>query len=567
MAHLVNATSTRVGWTQSWCDVWFGPKLNYSDYLHACLRIRFFLVYIYFAKKLDRRGLIFSHFNLTKFFRSMQIDIFYYDSVFQSNFDEYVASFYNSYDILEAKARRAIFTNNDEADTRKTHENTAKWLALILFIHICGIKLNSKKLKKVFVSLILSIKHKTYSHITILEYLKFKYWRRFRGHLSRIIVFCFGYIDFLKAKGNLSPELNELMMIYFAIHSYRLFNKYWGWAASLLSFFFEYLLTNFKNIKITFYLISNDEVRAFFMARFLAKKFSQNQRVKPVINPLKRELRYLLTSSRPTTYGEYHKDFHLFVDNQTNKLYLKSLWKFYLKSFKINYDYLNIKSFKINNIWISLDLILIISWFNKNFNKELELFGYFFENRSLFLCLFLYKIFKFIDPITLYSQKVSDFKHDCYNTLYYNFLKPAFYDLYINNFTLFEGDLISLKYLSNFKYMNNNLNQLFNYYYVTYGYQACWIDNVHINSIKERSKTLRLTSYRGFKIQCLGRFSRKQRASSYWFSMGKVPLNTFSKIIDYGFYSLPVRNSAISVKVWIYHTEEKIEYEGLQLNY
>lgn len=57
--------------------------------------------------------------------------------------------------------------------------------------------------------------------------------------------------------------------------------------------------------------------------------------------------------------------------------------------------------------------------------------------------------------------------------------------------------------------------------------------------------------FKGFKVHCVGRFSRRQRASSYWFSKGKVPLNTISAKIDYGFFTIPVRNSAISVKVWL----------------
>lgn len=77
---------------------------------------------------------------------------------------------------------------------------------------------------------------------------------------------------------------------------------------------------------------------------------------------------------------------------------------------------------------------------------------------------------------------------------------------------------------------------------------------------------MKLLDYRGFKIQCVGRFSRRQRASSYWFSLGKVPLNTLSSIIDYGFYSMPIRNSAISVKVWINFAYENIEYNGVCLN-
>jgi ribosomal protein S3 len=56
----------------------------------------------------------------------------------------------------------------------------------------------------------------------------------------------------------------------------------------------------------------------------------------------------------------------------------------------------------------------------------------------------------------------------------------------------------------------------------------------------------------GFKIKCSGRFSRKQRASSYWFSLGSVPLNSVTATIDYSMYTVPLANSAITIKVWIH---------------
>ena len=50
-----------------------------------------------------------------------------------------------------------------------------------------------------------------------------------------------------------------------------------------------------------------------------------------------------------------------------------------------------------------------------------------------------------------------------------------------------------------------------------------------------------------------GRFRRKQRAETYyWFSKGKVPFNTLSAFIDYAYYTIPLKNSAITVKVWLY---------------
>ena len=56
----------------------------------------------------------------------------------------------------------------------------------------------------------------------------------------------------------------------------------------------------------------------------------------------------------------------------------------------------------------------------------------------------------------------------------------------------------------------------------------------------------------GFKFHFKGRFSRKQRAGSLWFQEGKMPLNTLNTNIDFSFYTFPLINSAMTVRVWLY---------------
>jgi ribosomal protein S3 len=53
----------------------------------------------------------------------------------------------------------------------------------------------------------------------------------------------------------------------------------------------------------------------------------------------------------------------------------------------------------------------------------------------------------------------------------------------------------------------------------------------------------------GFKIVLKGRFSRKQRVSSILLQQGKIPLNTLNIDIDYSFYTIPLKNSATSIKI------------------
>ena len=53
----------------------------------------------------------------------------------------------------------------------------------------------------------------------------------------------------------------------------------------------------------------------------------------------------------------------------------------------------------------------------------------------------------------------------------------------------------------------------------------------------------------GFKFHFKGRFSRKQRAGSYIVERGNLPLTSLSANIDYGFITMPLFNSIVSIKV------------------
>ena len=62
-------------------------------------------------------------------------------------------------------------------------------------------------------------------------------------------------------------------------------------------------------------------------------------------------------------------------------------------------------------------------------------------------------------------------------------------------------------------------------------------------------KTKPAGSFIGFKVQCSGRFTRRQRARSYWFAIGSVPLNKIMAPIEYSAHTVPLINSAMTVKV------------------
>ena len=56
----------------------------------------------------------------------------------------------------------------------------------------------------------------------------------------------------------------------------------------------------------------------------------------------------------------------------------------------------------------------------------------------------------------------------------------------------------------------------------------------------------------GFKFHFVGRFTRKQQSASMWFRQGFLPSSSMKAEVDYGIFTIPLRFSACTVKVWLY---------------
>ena len=82
--------------------------------------------------------------------------------------------------------------------------------------------------------------------------------------------------------------------------------------------------------------------------------------------------------------------------------------------------------------------------------------------------------------------------------------------------------------------------------------------NVRSNKLIDHSSILV-----GYKLAFKGRFSRKQRASNIWFMRGKMSLNTLSIKVDYHFFTIALKNSAISVKIFLYKSSYKEKFKYL----
>lgn len=339
---------------------------------------------------------------------------------------------------------------------------------------------------------------------------------------------------------------------------YQLFNAY----NTLFQFFF-YKNTGISgdNIKMGHFIITNDEVSAKFLSRFLMKKIEQNVRPRHVINPLRREFSSLISQG----LIENHLDD---VDNNTI-LYRKlkyskqQLWRLFLFWIFNAYICYKLKYFKYYNTWFTLDNWVVYFWFNnkmKNNSLGLNLSRKFYRGNSAFICLFynniseIYYGFKnmYMFPYKGSFNNMSFMDLNYIKTKFIGVFNFIYLDFFISKFSLIFTSSKLVNFLEYFHWSNGNVSHVFKYNYYIFNYELYWLQNNSINSIKERQlKLVKNDLFYGLKIKFTGRFSRKQRAGFYSYVVGSVPLNTLKAFIDYDYSVAVVRNSAVSVKVWL----------------
>ena len=94
MGHIVNATSTRIGWSTVWIDQWYSEKLYYHEYLHSMFRIRFYLIYIFTRKHFDKKAIFYSHFEILKSYKNWFVEVYYYSGKLETDYEDYKFFFF-----------------------------------------------------------------------------------------------------------------------------------------------------------------------------------------------------------------------------------------------------------------------------------------------------------------------------------------------------------------------------------------------------------------------------------------------------------------------------------------
>ena len=594
MGNLVNATGTRLGWFQNWKDSWYASPLYYGEYLYAFFRMRYYLVYFYNVVEAQKRK-FYSHFTMNLIFSNIAVSIYYYDSSFVSRAFNLE---YDFYDILDE------FLEEIRLRKLNSKRGNSPFLSLVFlcsasvfrcFCFISSKKLVRKKFKEAFRKYIIYL-----GRLAIIEDAEVKQKGLFETRylerpeffndkfLLMISIFYNAFSSYINHLGTYASEA--------FINIIWLYNTFINWERTLtaesvlLSYIFR-KMTCFEYFDFSFWLLSNNEVTGVFLSRFIAKRLALGVNLKTTINPIKGDL-FLVHKTLIRGHLEFLGQHALksSFDLSRYKIQFKSKWYQFLSMFLLIYRLVSFSNYLNTNSWLTFDNFLFLKWLtdkygfqNKNnlkvYNKKNLVFftrkywltrnGFFiyFLNKwgnSSFLKTQIFVYFKSIFDSYIHSMDFNFiFVHKDFHKLY-DFI---IIELFINfNSLISFCSKLSLDF-SRIQFINLNYNLFMFNNYLGFSYKAFFLKKniVYVNAIKARSykNNNKRNLLKGFKMHCSGRFSRRQRAGSVWYSRGRVPLNTFSVSIDYGAYTIPLENSEICVKVWL--NVEGREY--VQLNY
>lgn len=574
MGHIVNAKSTRLGSSILWCDQWYTEKIYYSEYLHSMFRIRHYCYYIFTEKHFDRKAIFLSHFELYKHFKNVYIEIYYYDGKWETEFEDYKIELYRQhYDM----------PMNKDPEMRKPFFLISALKFLVLFNWMFYIKRRKKikvKIKSRFIRLFRLVRIAKYSayikSFSKKKNKKFFYWNKVHLHF---VLFLLMYVNAKTIIGKTSmwtiPCRNTILRRLYYIGGSHLEVEFWLTTGSYyLSYIFE-LISKFNKVKIIFYLTNNNCVNSKFLARYLARKLQQGYPVKELLNPIRKELAYLLAISSMSSLSYFTFCIKKYINNKTKYNISKSLYKILLSYIFLNF--IKIRKYSLNKekTYISMDMLIIYIWLNniiKNFPKillnnhilEKNINNYYvitfgleyFQKKIAYICFFENKFFFKNHKYLMYPKLNGVTILNKTNKFIY-FFNWIYNYVFINKFCLeINNNLVINEHSFSLRGLGSNIKRFLNYNYNNYNYKIGY-DSLGINFLKERIKIrTKGSNLLGYKMYFKGRFTRKQRAGHLWFSKGKTPLNTIKAFIDFAFFSLSLKNSTITVKVWLYKSND-----------
>jgi len=538
MGHLINPIAFRLGLYLSWETNWYVKFLYYTEFLHIILKLKFYMRYFFISNHI-LRSCIYSHYNLKFSGKFMLIRIWFYCS----SFERILADFNNVF--LESK-------NLWKADLYRRGRSYSNWsyyrkqffvYNIFLFIFLLKKKYKTRKIKNKQMWEIKRwrerLNYKIFWLMGKIYNVRLKFnWGNFKNMLKVInnksekkilnkkVIFFFYLINKITKNMRNSKKLSKVLEKYlYHIEVLPLLKDlgiFFGQVIKLLT------LSKF-NIICKTNLLRNRDVSAQYIADYIGKKIRLGYPMKHLLKDLRKEF------ERLRSIGVWVDRSIIGMNNVRYKSNFKSLY-FFLK-FLFNKRWNGL--YKMNNTFYTFEYICIIIYMKKKkwINFIFKFFKYkygmtilFYTNKNLF------REFFFSSLIKGYESYISPVH------LKFNYILNSIYMNYFN----YIWDIDSLTYMKNshiylgLYFLNKSIE---NSYYI-------YILKNRLK-IKRKNQIKRISSIlRGYKMSLFGRFSRKQRAARVTVYSGKVPLNTISLHIDYGFATIPLINSAIGIKVW-----------------
>lgn len=310
--------------------------------------------------------------------------------------------------------------------------------------------------------------------------------------------------------------------------------------------FSKYIRAVFPNVDYTlhFFIITNDEINAIFLARYIAKKLQYHHKLKSILNPLKQEFQIVgyLTTKFDNSVTNFKRVF-------TAKKF-KIMWKFLLLIILLYYDVYMYSYFSFCAINISNESFFTLIWLRQQW--KLTYRESFISKSSLKTLAnltqkFLYRrawiLFSLSQLRTTISNSMWAIKYSL-NIIELSeiFFKPLIADLSMSLMTLISPARLFFIHKDNiayFKFGMFNYKRFLTLNYNSLSHAAFTVYNkFNVTKARYFNVKQKTSDFLGFKIKCAGRFSRRQRSSSYWFSLGSVPLNTVSAV----FYILHIQS-------------------------
>lgn len=582
MGHLINAKSTRIGWIYNWCDVWFVDSLYYPEFLHALIKMRYYLVYFFFFNKiLDKLGFFFSCFDLSKFTFVIHTRLFLYDGPFEGFLEKFFFKFKMAIKDL----------NSQDPNKYKPVKSFEHFRWFLFFTILVDIEFETEKAKEKRESaenikdrrLFLTLKKwntyfKTFKNVKPKNLIKFFQTKKYyKGYFRRNVLsegFLYYTLVYLTKKNMTSYLLVDYYNVdlilrrwLHCIYSMFITSPFYKVYSRFVSYVF-FCLTNKFRSQIHFILIANQQITAKFLARFICKKLSQNYPLRFLLNPIIKELK-LVWKERKINYkltqkGKVGKFLNLTSYKYNKKtIFVKLLIILFTTYFKrYSIFFFNYKT------WFSLDMLYLYIW-SYSLNNRLFNIGSsinYFIKKPAFICFFnkAYRVLKTEKVLHTFFIKTSSGNLIFNNrSNYIKYFSLFFEELNSSSNSIFYFD--EKKYtieLNSIRIAGAHLNEFINYYFWAYNYTNLPSRLVG-NNLRDRFKTKvkRSAILKGFKFHLKGRFSRRQRSKSAWYIYGRVPLNSLSENIDYDFHTVPLRNSVIIIKVWLNRGERYERYE------